>query len=134
MDKSIFEMAREFAGCLLETNEGKRYQEAKYIFEGDDEAMNLLSEYSKIRQDFQGKRKRGESGQEFERLRSELNSITEEIKKDEIVTNLFKTEEEFNALVSAALDIFNTTLTGDDLKQTKKGCCGSGGCGGCTGC
>ncbi|WP_250277953.1 YlbF family regulator [[Clostridium] colinum] len=128
---NLFEQARELAKNLLETNQGKKYQEAKYIFEGDDEAVGMLQEYGNKTRDFQMKMQRGESGEEFENAKQELNNLVAEMKKNSIITELFKAEGEFNQMVASVMDIFNATLTGESEEQG--GCC-SGGCGGCTGC
>lgn len=132
MNTNLFEQARNLAENLLNTPEGKKYQEAKYIFEGDDIAMNKLQEYSKMRQDFQMRMQRGEAGEDFEIARQELNQMVEDIKADEVITNLFKSEEEFNQMVTNVMDIFNATLIGES-ENMQGGCCNSG-CGGCSGC
>ena len=127
---NLFEQARELANNLLDTKEGKKYQEAKYIFEGDNEAIAMLQEYAKRTQDFQIKMQKGESGEAFEEARAELNSLVEEMKQNNIITELFKAEGEFNQMVASVMDIFNATLIGESEEQ---GCCSSG-CGGCSGC
>lgn len=132
MNTQLFEQARKLAENLLDTPEGKKYQEAKYIFEGDDDSINTLQEYAKMRQDFQIRMQKGESGEAFENARQELNEMVEKVKSNEIITNLFQAEETFNAMVSNVMDIFNATLIGES--EEEQGCCGSGGCGGCTGC
>ncbi len=127
---NLFEQARELAKNLLDTKEGKKYQEAKYIFEGDDESIAMLQEYGKKTQEFQMKMQKGESGESFEEAREELNSLVVEMKKNDIITELFKAEGEFNQMVGSVMDVFNATLVGESQEQ---GCC-SGGCGGCSGC
>ena len=129
----LFEQARELANKLLETKEGKKYQEAKYIFEGDDESIAMLQQYGKKTQDFQVRMQKGESGESFENAREELNQLVQEMKQNNIITELFKAEGEFNQMVSSVMDIFNATLMGESEQQQSGGCCG-GGCGGCTGC
>ena len=66
---NLFEQARELAKALLDTKEGKKYEEAKYIFEGDDDSIAMLQEYGKRTQDFQMRMQKGESGEEFENAR-----------------------------------------------------------------
>lgn len=128
---NIFEQARNLANSLLETKEGKKYQEAKYIFEADDEAILLLQEYDKKSKDFKIRMQKGESGQDFENARQDLNNFVLKIKENNIITELFKAEDNFNKMVNSVMDIFNATIMGED--KTKDGCCNSG-CGGCTGC
>lgn len=129
---NLFEQARNLAENLLETNEGKKYQEAKYIFEGDEESVSMLNEYGKMRQDFQMRMQKGESGEDFENAKNELNQMVSEIKQNQIITELFKAEEDFNKMVVRVMDIFNATLMGES--EQNSGCCGSSGCGGCSGC
>ncbi len=129
---NLFEQARELAKALLDTKEGKKYEEAKYIFEGDDDSIAMLQEYAKMTQDFQMRMKRGESGEEFENAREELNNLVTQMKSNNIITELFKAEGEFNKMVDSVMNIFNATLTGESAKAG--GCCGSGGCSGCSGC
>ena len=128
---NLFEKAREFANDLLETKEGKKYQEAKYIFESDDEAVAMLQKYSEKTREFQVKKQRNEQGEEFERAKKELNDLILEMKGVTVITEFFKAEEEFNRMVASVMDIFNATLIGES--EEKRGC-GSGGCGGCSGC
>lgn len=128
---NLFEQARELAKALLETKEGKKYEEAKYIFEGDDEAVAMLQEYAKQTQDFQMRMQRGDAGPDFENAREELNKLVTQMKENTIITELFKAEGEFNQMVGSVMDIFNATLMGQSEEQG--GCC-SGGCGGCSGC
>ena len=129
---NLFEQARELAKALLDTKEGEKYEEAKYIFEGDDDSIAILQEYAKRTQDFQMRMQKGESGEEFENARQELNNLVSQMKENNIITDLFKAEGEFNQMVASVMDIFNATLTGES--QEAGGCCGSGGCGGCSGC
>ena len=129
---NLFEQARELAKALLDTKEGEKYEEAKYIFEGDDDSIAMLQEYAKRTQDFQMRMQKGESGEEFENARQELNNLVSQMKENNIITDLFKAEGEFNQMVASVMDIFNATLTGES--QEAGGCCGSGGCGGCSGC
>lgn len=129
---NLFEQARELAKALLDTKEGKKYEEAKYIFEGDDDSIAMLQEYAKRTQDFQMRMQKGESGEEFENARQELNNLVSQMKENNIITDLFKAEGEFNQMVASVMDIFNATLMGES--QEAGGCCGSGGCGGCSGC
>ncbi|MDE6181872.1 MAG: YlbF family regulator [Eubacteriales bacterium] len=132
MNTNLFEQARTLAENLLNTPEGKKYQEAKYIFEGDDVAINKLQEYAKMRQNFQIRMQRGDAGEDFENDRQNLNKMIEDVKSDEVISNLFKAEEIFNQMVSSVMDIFNATLIGES-EEAQGGCCNSG-CGGCSGC
>lgn len=128
---NLFEQARELAKALLETNEGKKYQEAKYIFEGDDNAVNMLQQYAQKTQDFQMKMQQQESGESFEKARDELNNLVSEMKQNNIITDLFKAEADFHRIVDSVMDIFNVTLMGENENT---GGCSSGSCGGCSGC
>ena len=126
---NLFEQARELAKALLETNEGKKYQEIKYIFEGDDEAVNMLQQYAQKSQAFQMKMQQQESTESLEQARDELNNLVAQMKQNNIITDLFKAEADFNRVVDSVMDIFNVTLMGEN-----EGGCSSGGCGGCSGC
>lgn len=134
MNINLFEQARNLAESLLNTPEGKKYQEAKYIFEGDDIAMNKLQEYTKMRENLKMQTRRNENKEELDALKQELNTMLADIKSDEVITNLFNSEEQFNKIVTSVMDIFNATLTGNSDEDAGGGCCGSGGCGGCSGC
>ena len=129
---NLFFFFLELAKALLDTKEGKKYEEAKYIFEGDDDSIAMLQEYGKRTQDFQMRMQKGESGEEFENARQELNNLVSQMKENDIITELFKAEGEFNQMVASVMDIFNATLMGESAQAG--GCCGSGGCGGCSGC
>lgn len=127
----LFEKSRELAKALLETKEGKAYNQAKYLFESDDDAVKTLNAYSSKSNELQKAMQNGESGPEFEAKRDELKDFVAKMREVEVITEFFRTEGEFNKLLSGVMEIFDATLTGES--EEKKGC-SSGGCGGCGGC
>lgn len=128
--ENIFKQAREFANTLLETKEGKAYTEAKYIFEGNEDAVSLLNVYAQKTQSLQIKINNGELEENLKDDKEDIKQFVEKIKKEPILVKLFEAEDEFNALVGSVMDIFNQTLSG---KEEQQGGC-SGGCGSCGGC
>lgn len=127
--ENFFEKARELAEQLLETPEGKKYTDAKYIFEGNEEAVAMLQQYNHKSQALQSMMQAGNSGEELEKNRAELTEHITTMKKNDIITEMFKSEEVFNSLVNNVMNIFNQTLIGE---QEQEGC--GGGCGSCGGC
>ena len=46
---TVFDKARDLATALLESEAGKKVNDARYIFDGDEEAQKQLFEYSNFR-------------------------------------------------------------------------------------
>ena len=46
---TVFDKARDLATALLESEAGKEVNDARYIFDGDEEAQKQLFEYSNFR-------------------------------------------------------------------------------------
>ncbi len=122
----LFEKARIFANELLETKEGKAFEEARYILEGDDQSVAMLQEYTMKTQQFQVKLSQGEQD---ETLANELNELAEKMKQNEAIIEFFNKESAFYEMVSRVMEVFNATITG----ASEEGGC-SGGCSSCSGC
>lgn len=125
---SVYEKARELGEMILETKEGKRYYDAKYVYDGDDDAKKALMEYSQFKSILQNKVHEGNlSEEEFKEELSKLNKIGEKAQQNPVVSELMSAEGEFNRLVNSVFDILKGTVTKSD-----GGC--SGSCSSCGGC
>lgn len=127
--KNMYNMARELANSLLSSKEGIAYSGAKFIFEGDDDALELLKTYSKMLKDIEHMQATSNDIDKIKEKEEELTQYANSIKDNRTLTELFRTEDEFNSLVSSVLNVFNQTLNPD---SSSSGC--SGSCGSCSGC
>lgn len=125
---SVYKMARELGEMILETKEGKRFYDAKFVYEGDDDAKKALSEYLNFRNLIQSKfHNENLSQDDLKTEIDKLNEIAAKAQKNTVVAELMASEKEFNALVNTVLDILKGTVLKDD-----SGC--SGNCSSCGGC
>ncbi len=125
---SVYEKARELGEMILETKEGKRYYDAKYVYDGDEDAQKALIEYSQAKSILQNKVHEGNiSEEEFKEEFKKLNEISEKARQNPVVNELMNSESDFNKLVNSIFDILKVTVT-----KSEGGC--SGSCSSCGGC
>ena len=126
----IYNKARELAEMLLETEEGKAMADAKYIFDGNQEAKKMLFDYSQYRDSVQVRMESGALSQdEFQKETEKMNEMIKNLREDPIIGEMIRTENEFNKLVNQVMNVFKATIMGNN----EDGGC-SGSCGSCSGC
>lgn len=126
----IFDKARDLAEMLLETEEGKAMNDAKFVFDGDEEAQNMLNQYSIYRNSVQQRVQDGTITQEeFEKENEVMAEKIKELQANKVISDLFIAEQNFNHVINHVMNVFNATLAG----EPEVGGCG-GSCGGCSGC
>lgn len=119
---TVYELARELGNALLETEEGKRRNDARYVFDGDKAAQVQLFAYSNYKAAVQERYNNDQiSDEELEAEQAKLNEMMEELKKNDIIMDMLNAETAFSAVVDQTMSILNSTLTGQS----------EGGCGGC---
>ncbi len=128
---TVYEKARELGEMILETKEGKRLYDAKFIYGGDDDAKKVLTEYMMYRNILRSKA--GDGSISEEELKSEiqkLNVLGEKAKENAVVKELMDAEDKFNTLVNSVLNILKETVLKEE--EESEGCTGScSSCGGC---
>ncbi len=128
---TIFEKTREIATLLLSTDEGKALNDARYIFEGDNMAQMLMSDYSLYRQNVQNRMAEGSlSEEELEKENEVLAAKIKELQENEVIKQYFIAEQNFNNIVNHVMNVFNATIAGE--ADFAGGC--SGSCSTCGGC
>lgn len=129
---TVYELARELGSKLLESEEGKRMADARYVFDGNPEAQQLLFNYSDYSNAVKQKYADGIlNDEDLEREKLKLAEMMEELKANSIIMDMLDAETQFSMLVNQVMTIINSTVSGDE-----GGCssCSSGGCAGCSGC
>lgn len=125
----IYNKARELAELLLQTDEGKAMADARFIYEGNEEAKKLLFNYSQYRDGVQVKMESGTfSQEEFEKEKEKLDAMIAEVRANPIIADMINAENQFNALANQVMNVFKATIMGQDEDS-----CG-GNCGSCGGC
>lgn len=126
---NIFEKARELGNLILETKEGKKLNDKRYIFDANEDAKRKLFEYSRYRDSIQIKINNGElSGEELKSEQENLKKKASEVMEDPIIREMFAAEEELSAIVNQVINILTATVEGN----ADGGC--SGNCSVCSGC
>ena len=127
---SVYDKARELGEMILETKEGKRLFDARFVFSGDDEAKKIMMEYNQFRSILQGKVNEGSiSEEDFKVELAKLNQMGKKAEENPVVAELMASENEFNKLVGTVLDILKQTVLKDENSDGCTGSCSS--CGGC---
>ena len=126
---TVYELARELGNEILKTKEIEKLLEAKKIFDADEEAVSLLDEYEKIRNDMQAKMMAGHSTvEEQKEIQSILNEKSEKIKKNDAACQLFAAENEFNKFMQSIFSIIQTTISREESECSPEGCASCSGC------
>ena len=126
---TVYELARELGNKMLESDEGKKMADARYIFDGNKEAQSQLFNYSNYKNALQEKYNNGTINEdELAKESVRLGEMLEEVKKNPIIMDMLDAETEFSVMVNQVMSILNATITG----QSEESC--SGNCSGCSGC
>ncbi len=126
---TVYELARELGNKMLESDEGKRMADARYVFDGDRQAQSQLFNYTNYKSAIQEKYNNGTLNEEELANESvKLGEMMEELKKNPVIMDMLDAETEFSVMVNQVMSILNTTITGNE----GGGC--SGSCSGCSGC
>lgn len=126
---TVYELARELGNKMLESDEGKKMADARYIFDGNKEAQSQLFNYSNYKNALQEKYNNGTINEdELAKESVKLGEMLEEVKKNPIIMDMLDAETEFSVMVNQVMSILNATITG----QSEESC--SGNCSGCSGC
>lgn len=126
---TVYELARELGNKMLESDEGRRMADARYVFDGNKEAQSQLFNYSNFKAALQEKYNNGTiNDEELANESVKLGEMMEEVKKNPIIMDMLDAETEFSVMVNQVMSILNATITG----QSEEGC--GGNCSGCSGC
>lgn len=126
---TVFEKARELGVMLSETTQGKRLADAKYIFDGNEEAQKLFFDYQQERDLYRTKLSKGEV---TESEKEKFVERTREIQNNPIIVELLLAENEFADFTQMVFDIAKATAEGEMPIKTTGGCTGKcSTCGGC---
>mgnify|MGYP000680020074 FL=1 len=106
--------------------------DARYIFDGDEEAQKQLFEYSNFRTTLETGIQNGSlSEEEIDAQVKILDQMGAELNKNQVVADMVRAEDQFNKFVGQVMNVFNATLSGDS-ENSSGGCTGScSTCGGC---
>jgi cell fate (sporulation/competence/biofilm development) regulator YlbF (YheA/YmcA/DUF963 family) len=126
---TVYELARELGNKMLESDEGKRMADARYIFDGNKEAQAQLFNYSNYKAALQEKYNNGTLNEEELANESvKLGEMMEELKKNPIITDMLDAETEFSVMVNQVMSILNATITGNEGNGCSGSCASCGGC------
>lgn len=122
--ETVFDKARELAEMLLESEQGKKMNEAKYIFEGNEKAKAELLNYTNYMQAVKMRIGEGNlSQEEIDNESEKLREMRKKLQANPIINDMVAAESDFNMFVNHVMSVFQATLQGDP----------EGGAGGCTG-
>lgn len=130
--ETVFDKARELAEMLLESEQGKRMNETRYIFECNEAARAELLNYTNYMQAAQ--MRIGEGGlsqEETDKETQKLREMRKRLQANPIINDMVAAESDFNLFVNHVMSVFQATLQGDP-EGADSGCTGScSTCGGC---
>lgn len=126
----IFEKARELGEAIIESEEYKQLKKAELEQEQDEEALNLLKEYSQVRSELAAEIQKGDVSEErIATIREELETAYEKMTTNDRITAYINAQRTFQAVIDQMNNILSFHITG----QMPGGCSGScstcgGGC------
>lgn len=128
MEPTVYELARELANRILESDYAKAVNETRYIFDGNEQAQKLLFDYSDAKKKYElEKDSLTEEGQK-ERL-DKISDMAQNLRENSVVADMMRAENRYRMFVSSVMDVFNASLSGQDQEG---GCTGK--CSTCAGC
>ena len=129
MDLTVYDTARELANQMLESEFGKAVNDARYIFDGNEEAQKLLFEYTDFKQKLETGIQDGSiEDEDIEKQASKLDELAKGLRENSIINDMMQAENRFQMYVNSVMNVFNATLSGNE----NGGCTGScSTCGGC---
>ncbi|HAG04807.1 MAG TPA: hypothetical protein DCG28_05125 [Lachnospiraceae bacterium] len=128
MEPTVYELARELANRILESDYAKAVNETRYIFDGNEQAQKLLFDYSDAKKKYElEKDSLTEEGQK-ERL-DKISDMAQNLRENSVVADMMRAENRYRMFVSSVMDVFNASLSG----QEQEGGC-TGKCSTCAGC
>ena len=128
MEPTVYELARELANRILESDYAKAVNETRYIFDGNEQAQKLLFDYSDAKKKYElEKDSLTEEGQK-ERL-DKISDMAQNLRENSVVADMMRAENRYRMFVSTVMDVFNASLSG----QEQEGGC-TGKCSTCAGC
>ncbi len=124
----IFEKARELGEAIIESEEYKQLKKAELEQEQDEEALNLLKEYSTVRSALAAEIQKGDVSEErIASIREELETAYEKMTTNDRITAYINAQRTFQAVIDQMNSILSFHITG----QMPGGC--SGSCSSCGG-
>lgn len=130
---TVFEMARALGEELQKTPQVEALLAAKEAYEKDPEIAKLVEEYTKLHYDFEAKMQAGGISTEEQRaFNEEMKAKGEAIRTNELASDLYVAEQNFNNFMNSVFSIITATLTGEEPEAAggcDPSCCSS--CGGC---
>lgn len=124
----IFEKARELGEAIIESEEYKQLKKAELEQEQDEEALNLLKEYSTVRTTLAAEIQKGDVSEErIAAIREELETAYEKMTTNDKITAYINAQRTFQAVIDQMNNILSFHITG----KMPGGC--SGSCSSCGG-
>lgn len=129
---TMYEKARSLAEDLLATEIGKKYTDAKFIFENNSQAVAAMREYNDYREAVMKKMNADAlTAEEIDAAKEKINDMVADLRSNSVINDMVLAENQFNMMVQNVMGVFNATLTGD-IDGSGNGCTGScSTCGGC---
>ena len=126
----IFEKARELGEAIIESEEYKALKKAEEEQENDPVALELLKNYSELRQALAAEIQKGDVGEErMAQIRDQLEEAYEKMTTNDHITAYINAQRLFQAIIDQMNSIISFHITG----KMPGGCSGScstcgGGC------
>ena len=122
MEPTVYELARELANRILESDYAKAVNETRYIFDGNEQAQKLLFDYSDAKKKYElEKDSLTEEGQK-ERL-DKISDMAQNLRENSVVADMMRAENRYRMFVSSVMDVFNASLSGQEQEGGGTGKC-----------
>lgn len=126
----IIDKAKEVGILLAESEKFKRFKRAEMSYLQNEEAQNMVNEYSNKRLEFAKTINEKKLGpQEAQQYVDELGKDYEAMQHNDIIREYLDSKKEFDAFYQSVLDTIDYFVNGN-----QNGGCNQSSCAGCSGC
>lgn len=128
---SIYDEARALGNAIKESEEAKRVNAAREIYEKDDTAKTLVDEYAELKGQWETIMGDPESDKApLTELGEQIVAKEKMIKEHPSTLELLQAESEFGAFVNSVFGLISATIQGEDVPA---GGCNPSSCASCGG-
>jgi cell fate (sporulation/competence/biofilm development) regulator YlbF (YheA/YmcA/DUF963 family) len=116
--ESYFKEARKLAEELLNSPKGLKLKSARKDYENDESSIIKMEEFNAYQININEARGSGIlTDEQLKASHNNVKELAEKLKKEPIIGNLLKSENEFNLFINEAIKAIKSTLVGENTNK-----------------
>ena len=128
--EEVFKKTSELGEAILRSEEYAALSQARYYFEMDIEAQNMMERYRLYREKVGDLMQEKDADRDMlERISGEMKSIEQKLNARESFLALSHHQQAFDALIRQVNQVLRFVITGEMEEGRESGCAGCSGCG-----